>query len=367
MAVSSNKTATFVDACRFMQGFPEYREEFAATYILNCVLNALFSVPSVIGNCLVLVAIWKTPSLHLPAYVLLCGLAVSDLAVGLFSQPLYVAHKVAQITGYQNAYCVLGVAYSFTTTLFSGVSFGTMTAISIDRSLALHFHLRYKELVTVERALLNLVVLWLTSLVFASVFLWNFYIFCLLGVISMVSFDLVAIFAYVKIYRVVKRHQAQIHAQEQQSAAHRLGNSSQINMALYKKSVRGMVSVYCLFLVCYAPYNCLQIVILATGSYGVRGYQASIEMPFTWAMTIIMINSALNPFLYCWRMRSVREAVFRILPKALVRKEYLELSYVTFAAGKSIRNRPQESPSSRFKQAEVKGKLGESSVAATPK
>lgn len=43
------------------------------------------------GNSLILAAIWKSPSLRAPRYILLGGWAFADLCTGLVSQPFYVA------------------------------------------------------------------------------------------------------------------------------------------------------------------------------------------------------------------------------------------------------------------------------------
>ena len=54
------------------------------------VINAVLCFTAVFGNSAILIAIWKTSSLHSVANILLANLAVSDLAVGLVGQPLLV-------------------------------------------------------------------------------------------------------------------------------------------------------------------------------------------------------------------------------------------------------------------------------------
>ena len=62
--------------------------------IINCVLNVPLMLVSIIGNTLVLYTIFRTPSLRSPSTILLCSLAVSDLLVGLFVQPVYIANEL---------------------------------------------------------------------------------------------------------------------------------------------------------------------------------------------------------------------------------------------------------------------------------
>ena len=67
--------------------------------LANCAVNIPLALASVIGNALVLHAVWKTPSLRSPSILLLCGLALSDLAVGAFVQPLFITHVLVKLFG----------------------------------------------------------------------------------------------------------------------------------------------------------------------------------------------------------------------------------------------------------------------------
>ena len=59
--------------------------------ITNCVINACTSFSAAFGNGIVLMTIWKSPSLHSPSNTLLFGLALTDFSVGMFIQPMEVA------------------------------------------------------------------------------------------------------------------------------------------------------------------------------------------------------------------------------------------------------------------------------------
>ena len=100
---------------------------------------------SITGNSLVLAAILRTPTLHSSSIMFLCSLAVSDLLVGLVVQPLYIAYE---LTTFSFLY------QPMTTMAVTGVdvSPSTITAISVDRFLALQNHMRYPNVVTIHRA-----------------------------------------------------------------------------------------------------------------------------------------------------------------------------------------------------------------------
>ena len=104
----------------------------ATTVIISFVVNAPLMLISILGNALVLAAIIRTPSIRsTPHMIMLCSLAVSDFLVGLIAQPIYIAE---QLTKTGSIYLV----WKITASSFSLVSLMAITAITVDRFLALH-------------------------------------------------------------------------------------------------------------------------------------------------------------------------------------------------------------------------------------
>lgn len=133
--------------------------------ILNCVLNAPFSFTSIIGNTLVLAAILRSSSLHSPSTNLLYSLAVQeDVSVGLVVQLLYIAYQLTE----KGLLQLPGKAASF---LALGVSLSTMTVISLDGFLALHFHMQYPNMMTVQRHISA--ALWLSAFLLSRLSFWD--------------------------------------------------------------------------------------------------------------------------------------------------------------------------------------------------
>jgi len=58
-------------------------------HLFILVLNIFLSITASVGNALILVALHKETSLHPPTKLLFRCLAVTDLCVGLITQPLY--------------------------------------------------------------------------------------------------------------------------------------------------------------------------------------------------------------------------------------------------------------------------------------
>ena len=117
---------------------------------------------ALVGNTIVIIALWRSKSMYSATKALFYGLAFSDLATGL-TQPLFVAYMLG--VAWDNAwlYCTVALPFSLTALFFIMVSVWTLSIIDMDRYLALHLLTRYKTVVTVKLIVAALVLGWLIS------------------------------------------------------------------------------------------------------------------------------------------------------------------------------------------------------------
>ena len=73
---------------KFLPIFAEL-EDLRSTCIANCVFNIFLTYTAFMLNIVTIYAIYKTSTMPKTLKTLLLSLACSDVAVGLFSQPLY--------------------------------------------------------------------------------------------------------------------------------------------------------------------------------------------------------------------------------------------------------------------------------------
>ena len=152
---------------------------FNATFILNfSILNLTFSIVALVGNLLVISALWKASSIPSTLRKLFINLAFSDLAVGLIPQLTFgvinatMLKMVASENHNFDIFCpIIFTFYNFSAFLLASASFFTVTTMALDRFLAIYLHLRYHELVTSNRVTAVLAVFWLTSGLCATVFI----------------------------------------------------------------------------------------------------------------------------------------------------------------------------------------------------
>ena len=276
--------------------------------IINSVLNALLIPICITGNVLVLAAVWRNPSLRTPSTILLCSLAVSDLFVGFLVLPVNIAIALVPLSR-SSSDPRLSQASVVLTFQLCGVSFDTMTAISVDRYLALRYHMRYPNMMTSRRATCVAATFWCKNVILSLLSIWKENAILLVVVVFVALCFFISLITYSAIYRIVRHHQHQIHAQQQ---AVQSMNAEQNRKIQAKKRAANTFIYYICMLLCYFPWA---VSTLITVTYKERW---NISLYF---YTIVYMNSALNPFLYIWRNREVRRAVLKILRKILCRTD----------------------------------------------
>ena len=295
----------FNDFCQFITTLLQYTNRLRYFYIAVCVVNALSAIFSTISNLLVLLAIKRSSSLQTPSYVLLSALAFSDFAVGCVVQPLYIAFRVAELTGASTVYCGFGIAYDMSASFFGGISFLTITSISVDRFLALYLRQRYRVVVTRKRALVLTLALSFIAAAYGLTGMLNRKAYYVLGIILGPFFLAVTSLNFININRLIRRHRQRSLRLASQQPPQRYGTrkSSIENRRLFKT----LLYVFLVFLLCYLPYIFCALALKTTP----RNDALQITVHVT--VTIVFINSALNPVLYCWRIAEIRKTVRQML------------------------------------------------------
>ena len=235
----------------------------------------------------------------------------SDLGVGLLVQPLYIT-VLAQCADYKvvtSHTCksalnnILNASFSIAVNLFSTASFLSIIALTLDRFLAIHLHLRYQELVTHKRVIIAVILIWVYSALVCVSLLITEKVRVIIYTILELLFVITTSLLYCKIYATIRRHRNQIQVQQVIQAEQ---NGELTDRARHRKTAVGTFYVYILFLICYVPFFCIHV---ASVVYIESTVWSDL---LCYAMTLIFLNSSLNPVIYCWKIRHIRQAVFDI-------------------------------------------------------
>ena len=271
--------------------------------IINCILNAPLMLISILGNALVLAAIIRTPSIRSTHMIMICSLAVSDLLVGFIAEPFFIARELTRREVLVKLVVVMGYSVSI-------ISLCTMTAISLDRLLALHYHMKYITLVTTLRIKYTVGMIWFTNLLLTSFYFINVSTYHFVIATITVICIMTSSFTYICIFRIVRRHQLQIHSQQQAVGTSNAGNS--INMIRLQRSVINTFLFYIFLIICYFPMYVMLTIKLSN--------KAIWKKDWNFSVTLVFMNSSINPFLFCWRLRELRVIVKKTIRKIISKR-----------------------------------------------
>ena len=267
--------------------FTVSHKEFSASLaeLLFSALNIFLSITASLGNVLILIALHRVASIYPPRKLFFRCLAVTDLGVGLIVQPFYATFLLSRLRE------VSKNVVNCLSWILCAVSLLTLTAISVDRLLALLLGLRYRHVVTLRRVRVVIICFWLTGTSLGSIGWWRMDITFLLAAIIMILSLLTSIFCYTRIHLKLRHHALR----EQEN-----GEGIPLNIARFKKTVSIVLWVQMSLVACYVPF-CILVVL------NLSGITSDVSLVVT--NTLVFLNSSLNPILYCWKIREVKQAV----------------------------------------------------------
>ena len=280
---------------------------YQATFVVSIVI-AVLAPMTVAANGFILAAIWRNPSLRTPSYVLLAGLAFTDLFTGLITEPVFAVREIGYKNGFvRKKYCDAGLVADGIALYFSSLTAFVVTMTAVERWL----HMSRRSLLTVRRVII-LCITFAIFLIFVIAGSWytRYYHSKVIPLLSFVYFLLgglnifVTAFAYFKVFQIIRHHQNQVQT-----------NESVISMEKYKRSIFTILYILAVFVLSYFPYLCVMLVFHASSNYGTT-YLATRNV----CITVVFSSSFFNPLLYFWRIKEVKNGVKSIIRKLICKQ-----------------------------------------------
>ena len=279
---------------------------FSAIYIF-------LSIATVLGNAVILAALRKESSLNSPSKLLYSCLAVTDLLVGVIVGPAAAVHfmiwsiDIGQLVDL----CVYSAAISILSyTFLTLVSLITLTAISVDRLLTLSLGLRYRHVVTMRRIQVLVACAWILGISYALIMpLGNYIVAKICGYTLQSVCLLVSAFCYAKIFLTLQHHKTKVQVHVHQGQPN--GRGIPLNIKRYRKTLSAAVWVLITLMACYLPH------IAVTTLFPIYGFSPLYRTMWGLSGILVFLNSSLNPLLYCWKIKQVRQAVKITIRQAL--------------------------------------------------
>ena len=146
MAFNSSRLPNSWCSFLFFRNSFESTSVYYQVTLTTCVVVSILGPMAVMGNALIIAAIWRNPSLRTTSYVLLAGLAFTDFCTGLLSQPFFVMYQLARLAGNRKMFCIAGVSTYGITYYFSTLTGIVLTMIGVERWL----HMSRRSLLTLR-------------------------------------------------------------------------------------------------------------------------------------------------------------------------------------------------------------------------
>ena len=270
----------------------------------SSVLSIVVAPIIVLGNLLVLLAVWKDPLKKLrssPSNFILVSMALADISVGLV---------VCPITAYwgwvifDKGTSPFDLSVIFAINVFSvNVSFGHMSLLTVDRLFAVVKPLQYRVIITNKRAVIGSCVCWIYFLAFGCSFLMLRDYFAIMGAVYNVQ--LLSILVSMLIMYTVITIRLRRYSKTRMNKPIHSPNSLLVILQREKRLFKAITIVICAFLICYMPWFIVQLLIYLCKPC--HPHLALLMIFFGFSGSLTYANSGLNPMLYSWRLPRYRE------------------------------------------------------------
>ena len=299
MGIPNNNTEL---QCLFLTYYEMNKTPALVTiYIAASVWNIFLLMTAIIANGFVCTAIVTNHELRTTWNTLIGVLSVSDFLVAATVQPLYLVRRLMEL---QERYrCWVVVTYRVLWHLSIGTSFLVLCLIACERYIALFFTFKYKQLVTISRILYLtgfLVASWTVFVISRFIGLQNETYYAAATCFIVVFIGVITV-AYVRIFKLARRHHTQIGVMSVETSS---------KIAREQKLTKTTAYIVGSVLTCYSPLL-ISIVTMKFFSEEIFHYYV---FPITDCM--VFCNSSLNPLIYCWRNAELRRRIAKLLMTA---------------------------------------------------
>ncbi|XP_061450881.1 adrenocorticotropic hormone receptor [Rhineura floridana] len=259
----------------------------------------------ILENVLVLIAVGRNKNLHSPMYIFICSLAVSDMLGSLYKTLenifFIIFCKMRYLSCEERFVRTMDDIVDFMFILSLLGSIFSLSAIAADRYITIFYALRYHNIMTVKRALVILVVIWVfcTGSGIAMVIFSH-------ATATVVSFSVLFCFMlifilslYIHMFLLARSHAKKI-ALQPTSSVHQRAN------------MRGAITLTVLlgvFLCCWAPFVLHMLLMQFCPQ---NPYCICYGSIFHMNGILIMCNTVIDPVIYAFRSPELRSTFKRL-------------------------------------------------------
>ena len=299
------------EECPFLYG-TVWRKTYLTEYTyrnlvaITCI-NLASVLFTIVLNAMVIFVIATKRRLQTNSNILLACLAVTDLLTGLVGFPVAIAVDLKRIFG-DGPFCTLEKLFIVASSVPSFASVSHLVLISVDRYIAIKYPLRYHDIVTKQRLITGVLLVWAASMLvlieevtFAVIDSDSIYMKVKDTIIFFICLVYVVVIIYTSYYIFSETRRQKKRIQTEQVTREEAKRMKKDNTLAIILAVLAWT---------YLPTIIGVIVTLSSGNLMGPG---ATSVLWRWVATSVMLGSLFNPLIYCWRIKKLRHAFLEIL------------------------------------------------------
>ena len=288
-----------------------------AFFIFLIIVNLLTFPVTAVLNALVMISVQTKSRLRAhKSNVLLAFLALTDFTVGILVQPAFAAVLIMLLLNEPRGYCVLKVLRHVTFVV--NASLFHLVLLTGERYIAMKHPFSYLTFVTEGRLLFASAMAWFLSISHSVLLLLSQPVFFICVTISSILSFAVISFCHVTVFGETRRHERQLAAQQATSEAR---EEFERNKKAFK-----LTSIILVLLILFVLIpSTLPVVLISYREFTPE----AVYLFFSFTMSLVFLDSLLNPIVYALRLRQFRVAIIELLFRTvnIVDAEEIEMRF----------------------------------------
>ena len=280
--------------------------EASVVAVFLIVISIITAPVTSLLNGLVIIAVKTKSRLKTNSSIALACLATTDCLMGVFGQSTYIAKNMAMLQAEASyTYCFIRQLHNFVLKVLARASLLHLALSYLDRYIAIKHPYRYTNTVTAVRILCSSAFAWTVAILSTAVsFLTNNKLENKFPDGTLIAFfcTVIITFCQVVLYYETRRHEKQI-------AAHQVSEDDRKKFVKEKKALKLTTTVLFFLLLSYFPVLVIGILMRNTFFHSLKAAHIALGI----ASCLILLNSLINPVIYCIRRREFRVAFIEIL------------------------------------------------------
>ena len=302
----NSSTATSSAQCE-ARIFVSNTTETRAVTVFLIIMNIITAPVTSLLNGLVIIAVKRKLRLKTKSSIALACLATTDCFMGVIGQPMFIALNIVVLQDESSyTYCLIKQLSIAVLTVLGRATNLHLALMYLDRYIAIKHPYRYTNMVTATRLLCSSAFVWIVALLStATSFLPQKLLASQLSNVNAAIISsgvAIIIFCQAALYYETRRHEKQI-------AANQVSEDNKRKFLTEKKALKLTTTVLFVLVLTYLPLMLVFILYRISFIASLNAVRISTAI----GIFLILLNSLINPVIYCIRTRQFRIAFIEIL------------------------------------------------------